>query len=140
LRNFKVNQNTKKNEKGDRHPKSCIYHHIYFSAFLLTISLTIAETLLLFISVLIICFITSDEVSAAISFIFVIEDFFKSFISFSVAIISFSISSLNFVFLSSKSLFSFFLLSSIIFFASFLEFSIIILYSSNFFSALSFNF
>ena len=91
-------------------------------------------------SILIICFITSAAASVAIVFIFDMEDFFKSFISFSVDTSSFSISSLNFCFLFSISLSSFFLLSSIIFCASFFEFSIISLYSLSFFSAFSLSF
>ena len=111
-----------------------------FSNFLLTKSFTIAEALLLLTSILIICFITSAAASVAIVFIFDMEDFFKSFISFSVDTSSFSISSLNFCFLFSISLSSFFLLSSIIFCASFFEFSIISLYSLSFFSAFSLSF
>ena len=103
-------------------------------------SSTTAETLLLLTSVSIICFITSADVSAAILFIFDMDDFFKSFISFSTVFNSSSISPLNFCFLFLMSLSSFFLLSSIIFFASFFEFSIIFLYSLSFFSAFSLSF
>ena len=113
---------------------------MYLSIFLFVISSTIAETLLLFTSVLIVCFIISVDISTAILLIFDMEDFFKLFISFSTIASSFSISSLNFCFLFSISLSSFFLLSSIIFFASFFEFSIISLYSLSFFSASSLSF
>ena len=54
-------------------------------------SSTIAETLLLLTSVLIIFFINSADVSEAILLIFDREVFFKSLISFSTAVISFSI-------------------------------------------------
>jgi len=91
-------------------------------------------------SVLKICFIISEDISTAIFFMFTTEDFFKFAISFSVAAISFSNSSLNFCFLISISLSNFFLLSSKMFLALFLDSSIAILYSSSFFSALSFNF